>query len=88
MRHPDVAWLRERLERATGQTLAAALSDRYDGQLASAVESLQRAHGLEPDGIAGARTLITLNNLLPDPATPRLTDAAVASHETSDVVHP
>jgi general secretion pathway protein A len=81
MRGKDVRWLRERLARATGREAAAADPALYDDALASQVKALQREHGLLADGIAGAHTLIVLNNLVADPEIPHLVGAATASSE-------
>jgi general secretion pathway protein A len=44
----------------------------FDDGLKELVQNFQRDHGLEADGVAGARTLIQLNNLGQQPAVPRL----------------
>jgi general secretion pathway protein A len=68
----DVAWLRERLQRITGMTPIVSDPDYYDPALKAMVEAFQRSQELNADGIAGARTLINLNNLEPQPTVPRL----------------
>ena len=81
MRGTDVRWLRERLARVNGQEAAPADPALYDEALASAVKVLQREHGLVADGIAGARTLMALNNLIADPEIPRLVGNMPAASE-------
>jgi general secretion pathway protein A len=81
MRGSDVRWLREQLARLNGQDDAAGDPALYDASLAAAVRMLQREHGLIADGIAGAHTLITLNNLLADPDIPHLAGSATGSPE-------
>lgn len=63
MRSPRVAALRRRLSRIGDLAAAAgeAPSDLFDAALESAVKRYQTRHGLEPDGVAGARTLGSLN---------------------------
>jgi len=59
---PGVPALRARLQ-AEGDlpaTTPQAPSDRYAGDLPQAVRRFQQRHGLEPDGILGARTLAEL----------------------------
>jgi general secretion pathway protein A len=77
-RNGDIPWLRDRLVRANRPAPPAAEPDRYDARLVETIRALQRAHGLQPDGIAGANTLITLNNLLADDEIPRLVAPAAA----------
>jgi general secretion pathway protein A len=81
MRGTDVRWLRERLARVDDGMAATADPALYDEALASAVKALQREHGLVADGVAGARTLIALNNLFADPEIPRLVGAAPTASE-------
>lgn len=68
----DVEWLRERLGRIAGDTAASANPRYYDTALKSLVEAFQREHGLTADGVAGARTLILLNNGDESSDVPRL----------------
>ena len=72
MRSKDVQWLRERLSQVTGRKSASADPALYDESLVSEVIKLQRRHSLVADGIAGAHTLILLNNLIADPEIPHL----------------
>lgn len=81
MRGRDVRWLRERLNRAEGGQVASRDPALYDESLASAVRGLQSDHGLVVDGIAGAHTLIALNNLVADPEIPRLVGFATVASE-------
>jgi general secretion pathway protein A len=44
----------------------------YDGALKAQVKHFQRAHGLQPNGLAGPRTQILLNAIVPSPGAPSL----------------
>ena len=72
-RGDDVIWLRKRLLQIRGATPAPFLSAFYDDSLATSVRRFQRTRGLEPDGVAGTRTLIALGDRQAD--TPTLADA-------------
>lgn len=80
---PSIVWLRQRLAEAEGRKLKPPVSSVFDESLRQALVRFQNAHGLEQDGLAGARTLITLSNLKPLPGTPTLQPAGAA-----DVAHP
>ena len=60
-----VRWLRQRLALAAGQPVSDPLSEVFDAALAEQVRAFQRDHGLQPDGLAGPRTLALLHNLAP-----------------------
>ncbi|MFQ5645146.1 MAG: AAA family ATPase [Thiogranum sp.] len=77
-RNADVKWLRERLAKATGLTSIAPDPLYYDAGLKELVQTFQRKHELNADGVAGARTFINLNNLDREASVPRL-GAVVAS---------
>jgi len=67
-----VNWLRQRLaldDNGPGPVTGAV----YDQSLAARVRDFQRRHGLQADGLVGARTMTLLNNLQPAPGTPLLT---------------
>jgi general secretion pathway protein A len=68
----DVAWLRERLQEATGLAAVAQDPGFYDAGLRELVREFQRAQALDADGIAGPRTLIHLNNSDRSSEGPRL----------------
>ncbi len=68
----EVLWLRRRLALATGQALSEPLSEVFDAALAAQVRAFQHERGLQPDGLAGPRTLVLLNGLAPEPDTPML----------------
>ncbi|MDZ7621619.1 MAG: AAA family ATPase [Candidatus Competibacteraceae bacterium] len=68
----EVRWLRQRLAVATGQTLSEPLPELFDAALAEQVRDFQRERGLQPDGLAGPRTLALLSGLAPEPDTPVL----------------
>lgn len=67
-----VRWLRERLALANGQPILEPLSETFDANLAKQLRSFQQERGLRPDGIAGGRTLVLLDNATPTPGTPVL----------------
>lgn len=58
-----------------GNAVADAGSDVFDEDLAAAVESFQREHRLNVDGIAGIQTQIVLQTALADPGSPTLMHA-------------
>jgi len=68
----DVAVLRSSLSELLGQPLESPQSAVFDTSLRGAVQTFQRQQRLEPDGVAGARTLIALNNALGLADRPRL----------------
>lgn len=67
-----IAWLRRRLAEAENRTLTPPLVESFDDELRQALLRFQTAHNLDPDGLAGPRTLIALSNLRPAPGTPTL----------------
>ncbi len=71
-----VRWLRQRLALAAGQPAPEPLSATFDGLLGEQLRAFQRDNGLQPDGLAGGRTLVLLNNLTPTPDTPALDQPA------------
>ena len=60
-RSPDVAWLREQLERVQGVKLLSTDPQMFDYPLQKQVLDFQRSRGLLADGIVGKHTLIHLN---------------------------
>jgi general secretion pathway protein A len=60
----DVLWLRRSLSRVIGTAVQPVDSDLYDEPLAASVRDFQRSQRLNQDGIAGALTLISLNDVL------------------------
>ena len=66
----DVVWLWQRLATLNGDSTPPR-GQAYDDALAARIAAFQRAHALEPDGIAGAETLAKLTSVL-DPAAPAL----------------
>ena len=68
----DVLWLRRALGELRGVPVLPANSDVYDPALAAAVREFQRSRRIAVDGIAGAMTLVSLNDALGLPARPRL----------------
>jgi general secretion pathway protein A len=67
----DVLWLRRVLGELRGAPVLPADSNRYDPALEAAVRDFQRSERLAVDGIAGAMTLVAVNNALGLPR-PRL----------------
>ena len=68
----SIVWLRQRLAALEGRKLPQPVSGVFDDELREALLRFQAAHGLDRDGLAGARTLIALSNLKPQPGTPTL----------------
>lgn len=68
----DVLWLRRALADLRGTPVLPANSDIYDPGLESAVREFQRSRRIAVDGIAGAMTLITVNDALDLAGRPRL----------------
>ena len=60
----DVLWLRRSLSKIIGTAVPPVDSDLYDEPLAASVRDFQRSQRLNQDGIAGALTLISLNDVL------------------------
>ena len=59
-----VTWLRTQLSLADGEPLAEITGqDQFDDKLQRRLQSFQRQHGLNADGIAGPWTMILLSNL-------------------------
>ena len=61
---PIVQWLDQQLVRIYGNKSTPTISDTYTEELITQVKTFQQSKGLLPDGIAGPRTLIHLNNEL------------------------
>ena len=68
----SVRWLRRIVSEIPGSGLAYIDSGRFDRTLGAALQEFQSARGLAPDGIAGPRTLIQINNAVAMPGIPRL----------------
>jgi general secretion pathway protein A len=63
MRDDSVRWLRQSLEAALGRPVTADASDYFDEELAVMVETFQRQHHLDVDGVAGLQTQVLLDTL-------------------------
>ena len=72
MKGPDVAWLRDKLAEIGGLSVATENAGIFDSNLADQVIAFQQSRNLEGDGIADALTLIHLNSVVGDSATPVL----------------
>jgi general secretion pathway protein A len=71
----DVLWLRRVLGELRGTPVLPAGSALYDPGLEAAVRDFQRSRRLSVDGIAGAMTLVSVNNALDLGSRPRLREA-------------
>lgn len=59
-RGEPIQWLRQRLGVRLRKPVGDAADGRWDEELRAAVQQFQTAHGIRPDGVAGARTLLAL----------------------------
>jgi len=75
----SVRWLRRLLAQVPGIDGADNGSAQFDAALGAAVRRFQVSRGLSPDGIAGPRTLVQLNNALTTPGIPHLMTAPLAA---------
>ena len=71
----DVLWLRRTLGELRGTPILPPDSATYDPAMEAAVRDFQRGARLAVDGIAGAMTMIAVNNALALPGRPRLAEA-------------
>lgn len=77
---PGVAWVRSRLRDWDG---VIDRGDRFDPPLGRRLKGFQLANHLEPDGVAGEKTLVLLDRLSPDWSGPRLReDRALLTQST------
>ena len=67
----SIRWLRRLLSEVPGLGLADNWSGLDDRTLSTGVRQIQSARGLQPDGIAGPRTLIQLQNAVGMTGNPR-----------------
>lgn len=75
----DVAWLRNSLTAIDGRYASAdPQSDVFDAELEQIVQTFQRDHRLDVDGLAGQQTQIIINSLLAIEGTPRLSTPRLA----------
>jgi len=75
----DVAWLRNSLAAIDGRYASASpQSDVFDAELEQIVQTFQRNHRLDVDGLAGQQTQIVINSLLAIEGTPRLSTPRLA----------
>ena len=59
-RGEPIQWLRQRLAVRLRKPVGEVTDGRWDEELRAAVQQFQTAHGIRPDGVAGARTLLAL----------------------------
>ena len=59
-RGEPIQWLRQRLAVRLRKPVGDAADGRWDEELLAAVQQFQTVHGIRPDGVAGARTLLAL----------------------------
>ncbi len=78
-----VDWLNAQLSQLDGG-LEAAPGQPYGTAMARHVRRFQQLHGLEADGIAGARTLMALNRAAGVPEPALLQDQALAARQQGD----
>ena len=71
-RGPAIDWLVNRLALINAEPLVLTAGYIFDGELESKVKQFQLSSGLTPDGIAGVKTWIKINDE-DDSNTPRLT---------------
>jgi general secretion pathway protein A len=75
----SVRWLRRLLTQTPGSGFTDSGSGRFDAPLTAALRAFQTSRGLSPDGIAGPRTLVQLNNAVATPGIPHLMTAPLAA---------
>lgn len=80
-----VLWLRKLLAQVPDLGVSDNASPLFDADMREALRGFQRSHGLEPDGIAGPRTLIHLYNAALRPGAPHLRARQPAAPETAEV---
>ncbi|KRT55058.1 AAA family ATPase [endosymbiont of Ridgeia piscesae] len=79
---PLVTWLRRRLAMSNGIKLSAdGVSQQFDEKLGVQLREYQLRTGLKPDGVAGQKTQIQLNNLQLMVGTPTLTGVSLVEGE-------
>ncbi|MDH3620518.1 MAG: AAA family ATPase [Gammaproteobacteria bacterium] len=75
----DVTWLRNSLAAIDGRYASADPdSNQFDAELEQIVQTFQRDHRLDVDGLAGQQTQIIINSLLAVEGTPRLSSPRLA----------
>ena len=72
MHGDEVRWLRRSLNALQGAASDPERGDVYDQELENAVQSFQREHRLNVDGIAGIQTQVVLDTALAEPGSPLL----------------
>jgi len=67
-----VRWLRTLLSKVPELGVTDTESGTFDAAVGAALRRFQVKYGLNPDGIAGPKTLIQLNNAVGMPGIPKL----------------
>jgi general secretion pathway protein A len=67
-----VRWLRKLLSQVPGTGITDTESGVFDAAVGAALRRFQVKYGLNPDGIAGPKTLVQLNNAVGMPGIPKL----------------
>jgi general secretion pathway protein A len=80
-RGASIGYIWQRLAALDGLTPPSPLPSRFGPQLKAALSNFQKARGLDSDGVAGIRTLISLGDRLPH--TPTLSAAEATKGATS-----
>lgn len=68
----SVRWLRKLLSQVPGTGITDTESGTFDAAVGAALRRFQVKYGLNPDGIAGPKTLVQLNNAVGMPGIPKL----------------
>jgi len=84
----SVRWLRRRLAAVPASALEDNGLGRFDAALTAGLRRFQAARGLVPDGIAGPRTLVQLDNVLAAPDSPHLMTPTLAAAAAAQVAVP
>ena len=79
MRGESVLWLRDTLARSRGEPLSSEPNDLFDKELETQVMDFQHSHQLEPDGVAGERSLALLYPYNPEKSPTLLPQADSAA---------
>ena len=84
----SIRWLRRLLSTVPASGLTDNGAGRFDAALTAGLRKFQTARGLVPDGIAGPRTLVQLENAVAVPDTPHLMTPTLAAAATAQGAAP